>query len=68
MAYKQPDIDIKDKPLLTIGEAAGYFGIGTKKLNELISEPNCPYVLRNGGKKLIKKDMFNEFLMKSRKI
>ncbi len=68
MAYKQPEIEIKDKPLLTVGEAASYFGIGIKKLNELISDPNCSFVLHNGGKKLIKKDIFNDYLMKSKRI
>ena len=65
MAYKKPDVEIKDKPLLTVGEASSYFSIGVTKLNELISDPNCKFVLRNGGKKLIKKDLLNEFLMNS---
>ena len=68
MAYKTVEVDIKDKPLLTINEASKYFGIGTTKLIELVNTPNCPFVLNNGNKKLIKKDIFNEFLMKSKRI
>ncbi len=68
MAYKKPEVDIKDRPLLTIGEASSYFGIGIKKLTEIVSEPGCDFVLQSGGKKLIKKDKLNDFLMKSKRI
>lgn len=68
MAYKMPNVEIKDKPLLTVGEASSYFGIGVQKLNELISSPDCSFVLHNGGKKLIKKEIFNEFLMSAKSI
>ncbi len=68
MSYKNVEVDIKDKPLLTINEASKYFGIGITKLTELVNAPNCTFVLNNGNKKLIKKDIFNDFLMKSRKI
>ncbi len=68
MSYKNVEVDIKDKPLLTINEASKYFGIGLTKLTELVNAPNCTFVLNNGNKKLIKKDRFNDFLMKSKKI
>lgn len=52
----------KDKYALTIEEAAVYFGIGETKLREMTSEPDCPYVLWNGSKRLIKRAQCEKFL------
>ena len=56
---------VKDKVLLTVREAASYSNIGINKLDSLLREPNCPFVLFVGTKKLVKRKAFEEFLAKS---
>ena len=41
-----------EKSMLTLKEAAQYFGIGINKLRELTDAENCPYVLFVGSKRL----------------
>ena len=55
-------INIKDKYLLTIKEAALYFNIGENKLRELTNDYNCSFVIWNGNKRLIKRKEFERFL------
>ena len=43
-------------------EAAAYFGIGINKLREMTNEDNCPFVLWNGSKRMIKRKAFEKFL------
>lgn len=43
-------------------EAAAYFGIGINKLREMTNEDNCPFVLWNGNKRMIKRKAFEKFL------
>ena len=56
---------LKDKPLLTVTEAAAFSGIGKHKLYELSDDPNCEFVLWNGTKRMKKKKKFVEYLMKA---
>lgn len=56
---------VKDKVLLTVREAASYSNIGINKLDSLLREPNCPFVLFVGTKKLVKRKAFEEFIAKS---
>ena len=56
---------VKDKVLLTVREAASYSNIGINKLDSLLREPNCPFVMFVGTKKLVKRKAFEEFLAKS---
>ena len=58
-------VEIKDKVLLSINEAAEYSNIGVNKLNEMLRKPNCPFVLFVGTKKLVKRKAFEDFLAKS---
>ena len=53
---------IWEKKLLSIDEAAKYFGIGTNKLREMTAGEDCDYVVWNGSKRLIKRERFGEFL------
>lgn len=62
MAAKTPP---KDKYALTIEEAASYFGIGETKLRALTEEENCSFVLWNGAKRLIKRELLERYLDKS---
>ena len=59
------DVAIADKALLTLEEAAKYFNIGTNKLRTMTNEENCPYVVWNGSKRLIKRKPFEEYLYSS---
>lgn len=45
-------ISIKDKPTLTIEEAAELYNIGQQKLRELTDDNNCNFVLFVGRKNL----------------
>ena len=59
------EVAIADKALLTLEEAAKYFNIGTNKLRIMTNEENCPYVVWNGSKRLIKRKPFEEYLYSS---
>lgn len=59
------DVAIADKALLTLEEAAKYFNIGINKLRIMTNEENCPYVVWNGSKRLIKRKLFEEYLYSS---
>lgn len=59
------NIPVYHKVALTIKEAAEYSNIGINKINELLREPNCPFVLFVGTKKLVKREAFEDFIKKS---
>ena len=56
------EVEIHNKVLLTIEEAAEYSNIGVKKLRSMTDKIDCPFVLWNGQKRLIKKQKFDEYL------
>ena len=58
------EVPVAEKALLTLEEAARYFNIGMPKLRELTADDNCPYVLWNGSKRLIKRKPFEDYLYK----
>lgn len=55
-------VPIWEKANLTIDEAASYFGIGTNKLREITSSPDCDFVIWVGTKRLIKRKKFEKYL------
>ena len=55
-------LPIDRKMLLSIREAAEYSNIGINKIDELLKQPNCPFVLYVGTKKLVKRMAFEEFI------
>ena len=55
-------VPIWEKTCLTIPEAVQYFGIGEKKLREIVDKPNCKFVLWNGNKCLIKRRLLDLYL------
>ncbi|MCR5140951.1 MAG: helix-turn-helix domain-containing protein [Ruminococcus sp.] len=55
-------LSICDKAYLTLEEAAEYFNIGINKLREMTNNKNCPYVIWNGTKRLIKRRKFEAYL------
>ncbi len=61
---KAEGIPIPLKLNLTIKEAAEYSNIGINRLESLLREPGCPFVLFIGTKKLVKREPFEEYLAK----
>lgn len=59
------EIPVWEKATLTINEAAAYSGIGTAKLRQLSDDEECPFVLWNGNKRLIKRKRLEEYLDKA---
>ena len=61
-------IPIEKKLLITIREGAEYTGIGINKLNDMLRNPKCDFVLYVGNRKLIKRKAFEDFLSNQREI
>ena len=59
---EKQEVPIWEKANLTIDEAAAYFGIGTNKLREITSNPDCEFVIRVGAKRLFKRKKFERYL------
>lgn len=55
-------VPIHLKMALTIREAAEYSSIGINKIDALLRQPNCPFVLYVGTKKLVKRKEFEQFI------
>ena len=55
-------IPIWKKTNLTVDEAAAYCGIGVKKLRKMTESEDCPFVLWNGAKRLIKREKLDKYL------
>lgn len=59
-------VPIEHKVALTKYEAAEYSNIGINKIEAMLREPNCPFVLHVGqNKKLVKRKEFEEFIRTS---
>ena len=56
------------KLILTIKEAAAYSNIGINKIEELLKQPKCDFVLYVGNKKLVKRKEFEQYISKSLEI
>ena len=59
------EIPVWEKTTLTLSEAAEYSGIGVNKLRKLSNKKDCPFVLFNGKKRLIKRKKLDEYIEKS---
>ena len=55
-------LPIDRKMLLSIREAAEYSNIGINKIDEVLKQPNCPFVLYVGTRKLVKRRAFEEYI------
>ena len=53
---------------LTKQEAAAYSNIGINRIEELLKQPNCNFVLYVGNKKLAKRKEFEQYISKSLEI
>ena len=60
---RENDVRICEKYALTVTEAAAYFGIGEKKLRNMIEDYNhLGLFIQNGVKYMIKRKKFEAFL------
>ena len=59
---EKKEVPIWEKANLTIDEEAAYFGIGTNKLRDITSNPDCEFVIWVGTKRLIKRKKFEKYL------
>ena len=57
------EVDVKDKIMLTIKEAAQISNVGENKIRELIERRDCNFTLHIGTKTLVKRKKFEEYLM-----
>lgn len=57
-------VPIHLKVALTLKEAAEYSNIGINKIDYMLRQPNCPFVLYVGTKKLVKRKEFEAFISK----
>ncbi|MDY4490036.1 MAG: excisionase [Candidatus Faecousia sp.] len=55
-------IPVNQKVLLTIPEASALTNIGINRIYSMANQPNCPFVVYVGIKRLIKREKFEEFL------
>ena len=62
MEDKISTVPIHLKMTLTAREAAEYSNIGINKIDELLKQPNCPFVLFVGTKKLVKRKAFEAYI------
>ena len=58
-------VPVWEKANLSLEEAAAYFGIGINKLRDMTNDENCPFVLWNGSKRLIKRKALEKYLESS---
>lgn len=59
---KQDEVPIQEKLLLTIKEAALYSNIGINRIDSMLREEGCLFVLFVGSKKLVKRREFEAYL------
>ncbi len=68
MEAKALEIPFWLKMNLTIREAAAYSNIGINKIENMLKEPKCDFVLYVGNKKLVKRKEFEQYISKSSEI
>ena len=61
-------IPIWEKVALTIEEASEYSNIGINRISNMLNEISCPFVLKVGNKRLVKRKEFEKYIEKSREI
>ena len=61
-------IPIHHKMTLTIREAAEDSNIGINKIDSLLKQPNCPFVLYVGTRKLVKRQEFERYIREKQEI
>lgn len=59
---KAYNVDIPQKYLLTVKEAAAYFNIGENKLMSILKENPDTLLFMNGSKQLVKRKNFEQWI------
>lgn len=57
-------VPINEKLFLTIKEAALYSNIGINRIDAMLREEGCPFVLFVGSRKLVKRREFENYISK----
>ena len=65
MSEANNSVPIHLKVTLSIKEANKLTGIGINSIEDCLREPNCPFVLFVGTKKMIKRKEFEEYISKT---
>ena len=55
-------VPIHLKLTLSIKEASEYSNIGINEIDAMLKQPNCPFVLYVGSKKLVKRKEFEAYI------
>ena len=55
-------VPIHLKLTLSIKEVSEYSNIGINKIDAMLKQPNCPFVLYVGSKKLVKRKEFEAYI------
>lgn len=58
-------VPIWEKINLTVKEAAEYSNIGINKIDNMLNNPMCTFVLHVGKKRLVKRKEFEKYLEKN---
>ena len=58
------EVPLWHKSTLSIEEATAYTGISRDKLYEMTNREDCPFVLWIGNRRLIKRQVFDEYIAK----
>ena len=58
MQQNNVSIPLNLKLTMTVKEAAEYSNIGINRIDRMLRNPNCPFVLYVGTKKLVKRKEF----------
>lgn len=61
---EETKVPVSEKVTLTIKETAAYSNIGINRIDNMLKQPNCLFVLYVGNKKLVKRREFEKFLEK----
>lgn len=61
---EETKVPVSEKVTLTIKETAAYSNIGINRIDNMLKQPNCPFALYVGNKKLVKRREFEKFLEK----
>lgn len=59
------EVPIWEKINLTVKETAEYSNIGINKIDNMLNNPMCTFVLRVGKKRLVKRKEFEKYLEKN---
>lgn len=58
-------VPIADKTILSIQECNALTGIGQNKLEKLLKMEGCPFLLKNGSKKMVIRTKLDEYLQQN---